>query len=210
MRKLRLRTLCTLMLFTSTIKAQQKSNGLSAQLVDETKDVVEWASVVLLSLPDSTIVGSARTGDNGRFLIENITPGNYAIRISFIGFIERTIGNIKIETDKVNNLGVITLKQDTRLLDEVVIERIVPAVQHELDRTIFNITADIKGMSSNASEILEQIPMVELNEDGVPSAMGQNLTVLIDGRPSKVYGDNIETVLKLIPSGIIEKVEVIT
>src|SRR5690606_21308039 len=112
MRKLQLRALCTLMLFTSTIKAQQKPNGLSAQLVDETKDVVELASVALLRLPDSTIVGSAQTGENGRFLLENITPDNYAIRISFIGFIEQTIGNIKIEIDKINNLGVITLKHD--------------------------------------------------------------------------------------------------
>lgn len=201
--------LCIFLLSIHSVKAQ-KTNGLSGQLVDETKDVVELASVVLLRLPDSTIVGSTQTKENGRFLIEDISPGNYAIRISFIGYIEQVIGNIKIETGKVNNLGVITFKTDTRLLDEVVIERSGPAVQYELDKTIFNITADIQAMSVNATELLEQIPMVELSEDGVPSVMGQNVTVLIDGRPSRVYGNNIETVLKLIPSGIIEKVEVIT
>src|SRR5690606_6520798 len=184
--------------------------GLSGQIVDEAKDVVELASVVLLNLPDSTIVGSTQTGSNGRFLIENITPGNYAIRISFIGFMEQVIGDIKIEAEKVRNLGVITFKSDFNLLDEVLIERSGPAVQYELDKTIFNMTPDIQAMSVNATELLEQIPMVELDEEGVPSVMGQNVTVLIDGRPSRVYGNNIETVLKLIPSGIIEKVEVIT
>lgn len=201
--------LCLFLLSNTTAQAQ-KANGLSGQLVDESKDVVELASVVLLRLPDSSIVGSTQTGSNGRFLIENIIPGNYAIRLSFVGFEEQVIGNIKIEEGKVNNLGVITFRTDSKLLDEVVIERVGPAVQYELDKTIFNITPDIMAMSVNATEILEQIPMVELNEEGVPSVMGQNVTVLIDGKPSRVYGNNIETVLKLIPSGIIEKVEVIT
>jgi hypothetical protein len=208
-RTLQFLLVCVFILSTNIVKAQN-NNGLSGQLVDETKDVVELASVALLRLPDSSIVGSAQTKSNGRFLIENITPGNYAIRISFVGFIEQVIGNIKIEAGKVNNLGVITFKTDTRLLDEVVIERAGPAVQYELDKTVFNITEDIQAMSVNATELLEQIPMVELNEEGVPSVMGQNVTVFIDGRPSRVYGNNIETVLKLIPSGIIEKVEVIT
>lgn len=201
--------LCAIFLSVHSVTAQ-KTNGLSGQIVDEAKDVVELASVVLLNLPDSTIVGSTQTGSNGRFLIENITPGNYAIRISFIGFMEQVIGDIKIEAEKVRNLGVITFKSDFNLLDEVLIERSGPAVQYELDKTIFNMTPDIQAMSVNATELLEQIPMVELDEEGVPSVMGQNVTVLIDGRPSRVYGNNIETVLKLIPSGIIEKVEVIT
>lgn len=204
-----LHLLSVLLLAPHSVNAQDK-NGLAGQLVDEAKDVIELASVVLLHLPDSTIAGSAQTGSNGRFLIENIVSGNYAIRVSFIGYMEQVIGNIKIEAGKVNNLGAITFNTDTKLLDEAVVERSVPAVQYELDKTVYNVTADIQAMSVNATELLEQIPMVELNEDGVPSVMGQNVTVLIDGRPSSVYGNNIETVLKLIPSGIIEKVEVIT
>lgn len=192
------------------ISRAQKNNGLSGQLVDEAKDVVELASVVLQRLPDSTIVGSVQTGSNGKFLIKNITPGNYTVRIRFVGFVDQVIDSIKIEEGKITNLGVMTFQSDTKLLDEVVIERSGPAVQYELDKTIFNINPDIQAMSVNATELLEQIPMVELDEDGVPSVMGQNVTVFIDGRPSRVYGNNIETVLKLIPSGIIEKVEVIT
>lgn len=132
-RKFQFLALCTLLFFTNTLKAQQKPSGLNGQIVDETKDAVELTSVTLLRLPDSTIVDNTRTTSNGRFLFENIAPGNYAIRISFIGFIEQVIGNIKIETGRVNNLGVITFKQDTRLLDEVVIERSGPAVQYELE-----------------------------------------------------------------------------
>src|SRR3546814_18523925 len=65
-------------------------------------------------------------------------------------------------------------------------------------------------MSTNAGDVLQQIPMVELDQEGVPSVMGQGVSVLIDGKPSRIYGDNIETVLKLIPSDLIDKVEVVT
>jgi len=187
----------------------QQTGGLRGQIVDESKDAVELASIALLRLPDSTIVQDTRTALNGRFEFTNVAAGNYAIRISFVGFSQKVVGNINIGTNS-HNLGVITLSQDSRLLDAVVVERSAPAVQYGLDRTTFNMTPDIQSMSVNATEVLEQIPMVEMDEEGSPSVMGQNLTVLIDGRPSTVYGNNIATVLKLIPSGTIEKVEVIT
>src|SRR3546814_5351304 len=65
-------------------------------------------------------------------------------------------------------------------------------------------------MSTNAGDVLQPVPMGELDQEGVPSGMGQGVSVLIDGKPSRIYGDNIETVLKLIPSDLSEKVEVVT
>ena len=198
-----------LLFLMQTAFAQQPSGGLRGQVVDEAKDAVELASVSLLRLPDSTIVKDMQTASNGRFEFTGVAAGNYAIRVSFIGFVQKVVGGIQIGTTS-HNMGVITLNQDSRLLDAVVIERAAPAVEYGLDRTTFNMTPDIQSMSVNATEVLEQIPMVEMDEEGSPSVMGQNLTVLIDGRPSTVYGNNISTVLKLIPSGTIEKVEVIT
>lgn len=199
-----------LILFHFFFASAQEAGSIRGQIVDEAKDGVEYASVVLLRLPDSSMVMDTQSATNGRFRFDDVKPGNYAVRITFIGFMENEVGPISVESGSARNVGIVNLKQDARLLDAVVVERTAPAVQYELDKTVFNITPDVKAMSVNATEILEQIPMVELSEEGSPSVMGQNLTVLIDGRPSRIYGDNIETVLKLIPSGIIEKVEVIT
>ncbi|HUH17644.1 TonB-dependent receptor domain-containing protein [Albibacterium sp.] len=207
-RNIKLFLLSGLLLIMQSAFAQQ-GGGLRGQIVDEAKDAVELASVSLLRLPDSTIVKDMQTSLTGRFEFTDVAAGNYAIRISFVGFVQKVVGNIQIGTTS-HNLGVITLSQDAGLLDAVVIERTAPAVEYGLDRTTFNMTPDIQSMSVNATEVLEQIPMVEMDEEGSPSVMGQNLTVLIDGRPSTVYGSNIATVLKLVPSGTIEKVEVIT
>lgn len=193
------------------LQAQIAGSGrIKGQVVDNAREGIGFASAVLLQLPDSSIVTGAKTEDNGRFELNNVPPGQYALRISYLGYLTQTITGIAVKEGHTENLGVIILKKDNRLLDEVLVESSVPAVQYELDKTIFNVTDDIRAMSINATQILENIPMVELDENGVPSVMGQGVTVLIDGRPSRIYGDEIETVLKLIPAGTIKKVEVIT
>lgn len=190
--------------------AQQNNTGaLKGQVTGPARKGIGFASATLLRVPDSSLVGGAHTEDNGRFEISGIAPSSYILKISYLGYVT-TYQPVNIAPGKTVNTGVIILQKNSRMLNEVVVESSVPDVQYELDKTVFNITKDIEAMSTNATEILEQIPMVELDEEGVPSVMGQSVTVLIDGRPSKIYGDNIETVLKLIPAGTIEKVEVIT
>ncbi len=199
------------LLSVSAIQAQSSHGGtIKGQVVDNARSGIGFASAVLLRVSDSSIITGAKTKDNGRFELNNISPGRYMVRISYLGYSTRQITDIAVKEGHTENLGVIILKKSNRLLDEVVVESSVPQVQYELDKTIFNITDDIRAMSTNATQILENIPMVELDEDGVPSVMGQGVTVLIDGRPSRIYGDNIETVLKLIPAGTLKKVEVIT
>jgi outer membrane receptor protein involved in Fe transport len=196
---------------TDRVVAQKKLTGIvRGQVVDAARSGIESATALLLKLPDSSLLKGVQTQENGRFHLEDIPPGKYALKISFTGFVTTLVKDVHVSADKTFNTGVIILEKNAQLLDQVVVEVTVPDVQYQLDKTTFNITDDIRGMSTNATQILEQIPMVELDENGVPSVMGQGVTVLIDGRPSRIYGDNIETVLKLIPAGSIEKVEVVT
>lgn len=200
-----------LFLFISTALTQPSNTGsIKGQVVSTARSGIAYASVALLRLSDSSIITGTRTKDNGRFELNNVPTGQYILKISYLGYLTKSIPNIEIEEGHTENTGVIILKKNAQLLDEVVVESSVPAVQYELDKTIFNITDDIRSLSINASQILQNIPMVEMDENGVPSVMGQGVTVLIDGRPSRIYGDEIETVLKLIPAGTIEKIEVIT
>ena len=164
----------------------------------------------MLSLPDSTFIGGAQTASGGKFTLEGIQPGRYAVRVSFVGYIEEVSGNVRVRAGETTELGVISIHLDSETLDEVTVESQALDIQYDLDKTIFTVSDNIKSMSTNASDVLEQIPMVELDQEGVPSVMGQGVSVLIDGKPSRIYGDNIETVLKLIPSGLIEKIEVVT
>ena len=191
-------------------RAQNETGSLKGQVVDQARQAVSYATVALLRLPDSTVAGGVHTEDNGRFTFPAIAPGSYVLKIRYLGYQTSLSAALDIRSSHTTNAGVLILKENTRQLDEVLVQSTKPAVQYELDKTVFNISDELRSMSINATQVLENIPMVELDEEGVPSVMGQGVTVLIDGRPSRIYGDNIETVLKLIPSSTIENIEVIT
>ncbi|QEC53155.1 outer membrane receptor protein involved in Fe transport [Anseongella ginsenosidimutans] len=188
----------------------QEAGTITGTVRDADGKGVDFASVTLLSLPDSTFVGGAQTEAGGKFSLGNIRPGRYTVNVSFVGYTEKGVGNVRVQAGETTELGVISIRLDSETLDEVVVESEAMDIQYDLDKTIFTVSDNIKSMSTNASDVLEQIPMVELDQEGVPSVMGQGVSVLIDGKPSRIYGDNIETVLKLIPSGLIEKIEVVT
>src|SRR5690625_4547521 len=197
------------LILPSTVLAQS-TGAIKGQVVNEARSGIAFASAALLRLPDSSLVTGARTESNGRFELKGIPAGEYMLKISYVGYLAKIITPVQVKAGHTKNIGVVILERNSKLLDEVLIKGSKPAVQYELDKTVFNITGDVRSMSINASQILEKIPMVEMDEEGVPSVMGQGVTVLVDGRPSKIYGDNIETVLKLIPAGTIKKIEVIT
>lgn len=203
------------MFFISGKAAAQAQNNdgtgtISGRVTDAEDQGVDFASVTLLSLPDSTFVGGAQTEGGGQFTLSGVRPGRYALKASFVGYTETSVGPVRVRPGETTDAGVIGIRLDSETLDEVVVESEAMDIQYDLDKTIFTVSDNIKSMSTNASDVLQQIPMVELDQEGVPSVMGQGVSVMIDGKPSRIYGDNIETVLKLIPSGLIEKIEVVT
>lgn len=93
--------------------AQQAS--ISGQLVSEKGKEVPMATVQLLEIAKGT-----QADENGKFLLENITPGNYTLQISSIGY--QTINqSIEVQEHQSLHLGRIKFKGSTESLDEVVV-----------------------------------------------------------------------------------------
>ena len=84
-------------------------------------------------------------------------------------------------------------------------------VDIRLDKKIFNIGKDLSIRGGNASDVLGNVPSVQVDVEGNVSLRGnENVTILIDGRPSALVGMNGADALRQIPAEAIEKVEVIT
>ncbi|HYH56958.1 MAG TPA: outer membrane beta-barrel protein, partial [Anseongella sp.] len=191
-------------------QVQEGTGTITGKVTDAGGQGVDFASVSLLSLPDSSFVGGAQTESGGNFVLSEVRPGRYALKVSFVGYTETSLGNVRVTAGETTDVKTIGIKLDSETLEQVIVESEAMDIQYDLDKTTFTVSKNIKSMSTNASDVLEQIPMVELDQEGVPSVMGQGVSVLIDGKPSRIYGDNIETVLKLVPSDLIEKIEVVT
>ena len=176
----------------------------------ETEEVIDYAMVQLIDAKtDKATTIGGHTDEQGAFRLVKVPNGSYIVRISNLGFIpqERTV---KIQNNKID-LGIIHLAEDTKVLQEVVVEGIRSQMRFELDRRVFTVDADIVGAGSSASELLESIPSVEVDQDGEVSLRGNSsVTVWINGKESGLTADNRAQILEQIPAETIERIEVIT
>ena len=204
--------ICCFLLTGSAVLAQKstKSKEISiyGKIVDSNSNQpLEYATIVIKNSKNNTISGGI-TDINGQFNIK--TPiGNYEISIEFISFKSKNF-----PTQTINNnldLGVIKLSEDLSSLDEVVIIAEKTTVDIRLDKKVFNIGKDLSIRGGNASDVLGNVPSVQVDVEGAVSLRGnENVTILIDGRPSALVGLNGAEALRQIPAEAIEKVEVIT
>lgn len=152
---------------------------------------------------------SVYTDDNGYFTIPSLADGSYVVKVSNVGSIdqERPV----VIAGKDLNLGTIRLADDAKMLQEVVVEGVRSQMRFELDRKVFQVDANIASAGQSASELLESIPSVEVDQDGNVSLRGnESVTVWINGKESGLTADNRAQILEQIPGESIERIEVIT
>ena len=199
-------------LSSTLLSAQRPSNfktiSLTGKVIDaKTNQPLEYATIVLKNTKSKKISGGI-TDSKGMFSIK--TPvGNYEISVEFISF-----KPIKLPTQDLSenkDFGIIKLSEDSSSLDEVVIIAEKTTVDIRLDKKVFNIGKDLSIRGGNASDVLGNVPSVQVDVEGNVSLRGnENVTILIDGRPSALVGINGAEALRQIPAEAIEKVEVIT
>lgn len=185
-----------------------KNVTITGQIVDgATNEPLEYATVVLEDVKTKKVSGGI-TDEKGAFSIKTST-GTFNIRYEYISFKSKTVSNVTIDRSK--NLGTIKLYEDSKKLDEIVIVAEKTTVDIRLDKKIYNIGKDLSVRGGNASDVLGNVPSVQVDVEGNVSLRGNdNVTIFIDGRPSALVGINGAEALRQIPAEAIERVEVIT
>ena len=181
---------------------------LTGIVVDENENPIPYASVSTRSIRDTTRLRGVATNVDGTFEIR-LGPDHFMLTISFLSY-----NNQVQEIDMRNgdlDLGSIKLLPKTELIDEVVIKGEKGYMEMKLDRRVYNVGKDPNNAGSNAQEILETVPSVEVDVDGTVSLRGsENVRILVDGKPSGLTGISTQDALRQLPGSLIEKVEVIT
>ncbi len=181
-------------------------------LDEEHQTPLMYASVVLFTVKDSTMVSGSISEEDGSFVIENISPGNYYIAINYIGYPEQLVNDIRITPrEREVDLGTIAITPDTATLSEVTVEATRELMEVGLDRRVFNVEQELTSVGGSALDLMQNIPSVAVDFDGNVSLRGSdNVTILIDGRPSGLLGLTGSEALEQLPSEMVERVEVIT
>ncbi len=177
-------------------------------LDQETNEPLEYATLVLQSLRDTTKITGGITNSEGKFTVETI-PGRYNVSVEYISF---TSYKLKAQVFREStDLGTIKLAPDVAQLEGVEVIAEKTTVEIRLDKKIYNVGKDLTVSGGTVSDVLDNVPSVSVDVEGNVQLRGNDdVRILIDGKPSAITGLNSTEALQQLPAESIEKVEVIT
>lgn len=204
-------SLCIPIVLFSCFCLSAHARVIKGRVLDATtKQAVAYASVTVLSLPDSAVVvDHATTGDDGAFVLHKVKDGGDGyMRISSLGYCTR-----KLQVSAVDTLGtvVVMLQPDRKLLDEVVVlgqKKLVKLTHQGLS---YSMADDPKCQAEDLLTAMRRVPMVTVDGVGRLTVKGgSNYTIYMNGHPFRIANQNPSQVLGSIPAANIQKVEIIT
>ncbi len=174
---------------------------------------IEFATISILAFDEDKVITGGVTDGKGRFRITEIPIGRFRAQIGFMGYTSAAVDDIRLSPrgGVEQNLGTIRLEPNVQALEaaEVVEQR--STLEMMIDRKVFRVGDDLNSAGSNATELLRNVPSIDVDIDGNLSLRGSgNVTILIDGRPSGMTGSATQNLLEQIPASSIDRVEIIT
>jgi outer membrane receptor protein involved in Fe transport len=139
----------------------------------------------------------------------SLAPGPYKVTITHSGFRKKGM-HLAVQGQPVDmgNVQLVTLVKN---LAQVTVTAARPMVEQKEDRLIYNVEDDPSAKSESASEILRKTPYVNVDGDGGIQVNGQsNFRVLLNGRETALFSQNVKEALKAFPGATIARIEVIT
>ncbi len=191
---------------------QSPNTLLKGTVIDVSENQpLENAVVRIVSAKDSEIKFGMLTDSKGEFEFSNIPNSMYKLTISFIGYADYT-SDIKLDKNAPRqDLGKIVLQssQDSTATIEVNAERLY--FENKENMKVYNIEKNIISESGTASDVLKNIPSVTVDSEGKVSIRGNsNIIFLVNGNQSGILSTDPASSLDLIPSNMIESIEIIS
>jgi len=174
----------------------------------ETGKPLEFTNVALLNPSDSTLITGAMSGANGNFSIET-QPGNYLVRAGFMGY-QLAYKRVEVGNEPVN-VGNLRLAPTEEMLEEVTVTGVQSMFKSDIDKRTYNVENSILAEGASASELLNTLPSIQIDEEGGISMRGSgNVLIYINGRPTNLSSEETESILAQFPANSIKNVELIT
>ncbi len=177
-----------------------------------TRASLAYASVALLKVRDSSVAGGSLTDEKGNFKIEDVMPGRYFIRITSIGYRKLDSKPFMLTPQEaLKDFGNVWMPPSQKIMKEAEVVGEKAEYTNSLDKKVYNVDKTLINAGGSVSEVLSNIPSVNVDIDGKVSLRGsEQVTILIDGKPAGLTGDNRGAILQQLPASSIDQIEVIT
>ena len=191
----------TFFIFFNYTSAQQVISG---RLKTAKNKPIEGANIVLKTINENTTVSYDISNKTGGFSIKAKT-GEYLLKISYLGF--KTVSRkITVNLEDIN-LQTIILKEDTSELEEVVLKA-ESRILIKGDTTIYKTASFLNGTEQNLSDILQNLPGLDINDKDKVTLNGKEIDrLLVNGE--NLYKNQHKFATENIAAKIVGNIEVI-
>lgn len=200
------RAIFVVLLFCSYIAQAQNTGSISGKVINaKDKKPVDFATVAVKSLKDSSVVASGQTNPDGTFSFKAIAPGKYRIYSAFLG-LKTATKDVEVAKAAVN-AGDIAMGDDGVDLNTVNVTATIPIVVKK-DTLEFDAKSIKVRENAVVEDLLKKIPGVEVAKDGSVKAQGETITkVKVDGK--EFFGNDPLLATKNLPADMVDKIQVI-
>ncbi len=171
---------------------------------------IDVAKVSIYQADGTTLITGTSTDIDGEYVLYDIKDGQYIVVFSFMGYVEQR-KEITVVNNKDVQIGRIFLQEDTQQLDEVEVVGQGSTMRFELDKKVFSVDQNIASAGGSASDVLENIPSVDVDQEGnISMRNNESVEIWINGKPAGLTADNRAQVMEQLPAESIKEIEVIT
>ena len=199
--------------FLSILTAAAQRDGLSGRVIDkEDNSPMSKSTIQLYRLTqkaggklDTTFVSGVLSDDNGRFTFNNVSAGQYLVKVTFLGY-KHYYQALNKERGRDLAIGTIAMEPSSVQLDEAVITANLPKMVIRDDTVVYNADAFRVPEGSVIEALVEALPGAKIDDDGKISINGKEVRKFkLDGRDF-MTGNN-DAVMKNLPSYVIDQVK---
>lgn len=193
----------------SALLSNLNGQTLKGKLTDQSNPIA-YANVMLYSAKDSSLIKFTYSEDNGTFLFDQLTEGDYYVDATFVGLDDFRSKIFNVQKDNVD-LGNIGMTMTANKLAEVTVTAKKPLIEVKPDKIVLNVAGSVLSTGDDALSLLRKAPGVLVDNNENITLLGKSgLLIYIDGKPSPLTASELANMLKNMSSNDIESIEIIS
>ena len=192
------------LLTISTLAMAQKMTVTGTIQDTSNRKNMSNASILLLNKRDSTLATFTRTNESGDFILKAV-PGQYWLVITYPGFGD--YGDSINLADPLLNLGNLFLTPKSKLLEEIIVRRSIPAIRMKGDTVVYKADSFRVQPGASVEDLLKKLPGIVVDKNGNITAQGEKVRkIMVDGE--EFFSDDPTIATKNLQAAMLDELEV--
>ncbi len=189
----------------------QTNATVKGKITDGSGKAIQSVTVTILKAADSSLVKADVSNTEGAFEIAGIKAGKYLLNFTMVGYNKQYSPVFDLSQNGSFDAGTTILKELDGSLKDVTVTSRKPMIEIKADKTVFNVENSINATGSNALELLQKSPGIQVDNNENISMKGKTgVRIYVDGKMMQLGSQDVAAYLKSINSNDVEAIEMIS